>query len=64
MTREFESMLHLFGCGALGKEVNNEYCINLSKIRELSLAQEVWDVVYAGVREKIIAEEVKIPPDL
>lgn len=64
MTREFESMLHLFGCSALGKEVNNEYCTNLSKVRELSLAQEVWDVVYAGVREKINAGEVKIPSEI
>lgn len=64
MTREFESMLHLFGCSALGKEVNIEYCTNLSKVRELALAQEVWDVVYAGIREKIISGEVKIPPEI
>lgn len=64
MTREFESMLHLFGCSALGKEVNTDYCANLSKVRELSLAQEVWDVVYAGVRKKIISGEIKIPQEI
>lgn len=64
MTRDFENMLYLFGCSALGKEVNNEYCTNLSKVRELALAQEVWDVVYVGIREKIISGDVKIPPEI
>ena len=64
MTRDFENMLYLFGCSALGKEINSEYCTNLSKVRELSLAQEVWDVVYSGIREKIISGEVKIPAEI
>ncbi len=64
MTRDFENMLYLFGCGALGKEISTAYCTNLSKVRELALAQEIWDVVYAGVREKIIAGEVKIPSEI
>lgn len=64
MTRDFENMLYLFGCGATGKEISTAYCNNLSKVRELSLAQEVWDVVYAGIREKIISGEVKIPPEV
>ena len=64
MTREFENMLHLFGCGALGNEVNNKYCTNLSKVRELSLAQEIWDVVYASIRGKIISGEVQIPSEV
>lgn len=64
MTRDFENMLYLFGCGATGKEISTAYCTNLSKVRELALAQEVWDVVYAGVREKIISGDVKIPPEI
>ncbi len=64
MTHEFENMLYLFGAAATGREVNIKYCENLSKIRELSLAQEVWDVVYAPIREKIISGEVKIPPEV
>lgn len=64
MTRDFENMLYLFGCSATGKEINTEHCESLSKIRELSLLQESWDVVYAGLREKIISGEVKIPPEI
>lgn len=63
MTRNFENMLHLFGCGALGKEPKNEYCENLSQVRNKALKQEVWDVVYAAVRSKIEKGEVAVPED-
>ena len=64
MTQDFTNMLLLFGASALGKEVKTQYCKNLSKVRELSLMQEVWDVVYSGVRPKIERGEVKIPPEI
>ena len=64
MTQDFTNMLYLFGASATGKEIKNEYCKNLSKIRDLSLSQEVWDVVYSGVRQKIENGEVKIPPEI
>ena len=64
MTQDFTNMLYLFGASATGKEVKIEYCKNLSKIRDLSLMQEVWDVVYSGVRPKIESGEVKIPPEI
>ncbi len=64
MTQDFTNMLYLFGAAALGKEVKTEYCKNLSKIRELSLMQEVWDVVYSGVRPEIESGKVKIPPEI
>ena len=64
MTQDFTNMLYLFGASATGKEIEIEYCKNLSKIRDLSLMQEVWDVVYSGVRPKIESGEVKIPPEI
>ncbi len=64
MTQDFTNMLYLFGASALGREVKPQYCKNLSKIRDLSIAQEVWDVVYSGVRAKIESGEVKIPPEI
>ena len=64
MTQDFTNMLYLFGASALGREVKTEYCKNLSKIRDLSLMQEVWDVVYSGVRSKIESGEVKIPHEI
>ncbi len=64
MTQDFTNMLYLFGASALGGEIKTEYCKNLSKIRDLSLMQEVWDVVYGGVRPKIESGEVKIPPEI
>lgn len=64
MTQDFTNMLYLFGASALGREVNPQYCKNLSKIRDLSLMQEVWDIVYSGVRPKIDDGEVKIPPEI
>ncbi len=64
MTQEFENMLYLFGAAATGQEVDTQRCVNLSKIRELALSQEVWDVVYSGVREKIASGEVAVPPEI
>lgn len=64
MTQDFTNMLLIFGASATGGEVKTEYCKNLSKIRDLSLMQEVWDVVYSGVRPKIESGEVKIPPEV
>ena len=64
MTQDFTNMLYLFGASALGKEIKTEYCKSLNKIRDLSLLQEVWDVVYSGVRPKIESGEVKIPHEI
>ena len=64
MTQDFTNMLYIFGAAATGREVKTEYCKNLSKIRDLSLMQEVWDAVYSGVRPKIESGEVKIPPEI
>ena len=64
MTREFENMLYLFGAAATGKEINTQYCKNLSKIRELALSQEVWDVIYAGLRPEIESGSIKLPPEI
>ncbi len=64
MTQDFLNMLYLFGASALGREVETQYCKNLSKIRDHALSQEVWDVVYSGVRPKIESGEVKIPPEI
>lgn len=64
MTQEFLNMLYLFGCGALGKEVKNEYCQNLSLVRKLALRQESWDVIYGALREEIIAGKIQLPEDV
>ena len=64
MSTDFVNMLYLFGASATGKEIKTQYCQNLSKIRKLALSQEVWDVVYAGVREKIATGEITVPPEV
>ena len=64
MSTEFINMLYLFGAAATGKPVNIKYCENLSKIRDLAISQEVWDVIYAALRDKIASGEVKIPPQI
>lgn len=64
MTREFENMLYLFGASATGREIKTEYCENLSKIRQLAVSQGIWDIIYAGIREKIESGDVKIPPEI
>ena len=64
MTREFENMLCLFGAAATGKEINTEYCENLAKIREIALSQEIWDVIYAGLRPEIEGGSIKLPPEV
>ncbi len=64
MTQDFKNMLYLFGCGATGKPIDVKYCENLSKIRDIALSQEVWDVVYAGIRTKIEDSSVAIPAEV
>lgn len=64
MSTEFINMLYLFGAAATGKPINIKYCENLSKIRDLAVSQEVWDVIYAALRDKIASGEVKIPPQI
>ena len=64
MSTEFTNMLHLFGASATGKPIDIEYCKNLSKIRDMALSQEVWDVVYAGVRERIADGTISVPPEI
>ena len=61
MSTEFINMLHLFGAAATGKPIDIKYCENLSKIRDIALSQEVWDVVYAGIRTKLEDSSVAIP---
>ena len=64
MTRDFENMLYLFGCGALGKEPLAEHCVNIRRIREISIEQNVWPIVYSAIRKKLESGEVKIPPEI
>lgn len=51
MTNSFQSMLHLFGAGALGTEAAveeqlNEEQLNIEKIRKLAIEQGLWTVIY------------------
>ena len=46
MTQEFKTMLQLFGANANGAEVSLSGELNIEKIRELSLAQGIWTMVY------------------
>lgn len=64
MSTDFVNMLYLFGASATGQEIKTQYCQNLSKIRDFALSQEVWDVVYAGVREKIASGEITVPAEV
>lgn len=64
MSKHFINMLYLFGAAATGKDIDIKHCENLSKIRDLALSQEVWDVVYAGVREKVASGEINLPAEV
>ena len=64
MTREFENMLYLFGCGATGREPLTEHCVSIKKIRDISISQNVWPVVYLAVRKKLQSGEVQIPEEI
>ncbi len=64
MTNEFISMLHLFGCGATGRQAKTQYCENLSIVRKYALEQEVWDIVYIPIREKLLNGEIRIPKEI
>jgi len=64
MTQEFENMLYLFGCGALGRKVDASRCVDIRKIRNLAIAQNIWPIVYGAIRPLIISGEVKIPPEI
>ena len=64
MSTEFINMLHLFGAAATGKPIDIKYCENLSKIRDMALSQEVWDVIYSGVREKIADGSISVPAEV
>ena len=58
MTQEFENMLYLFGCGALGKEPENKWLTEIRKIRAKALEQQVWTVVYGAIRKKLSSNEI------
>lgn len=64
MSKDFINMLYLFGAAATGRDIDIKYCENLSKIRDHALSQEVWDVVYAGVREKVASGEISLPSEI
>lgn len=64
MTRDFENMLYLFGSGATGSTPKKENCVNIRRIRELAVEQNVWPIVYSAVRKKLISGEVKIPDEI
>lgn len=64
MTQEFKNMLYLFGCGATGHQPVAEHCVNIRKIRDISIAQNVWPIVYSAIRKKLSDGEVKIPDDI
>ena len=64
MTREFENMLRLFGCGALGKEPAAAWCENLRIVRSLAQRQQIWPVVYSAVLKKLKSGEVLLPDEI
>ncbi len=64
MSKDFINMMYLFGAAATGKDTDIKHCENLSKIRDYALSQEVWDVVYSGVREKIASGEITVPTEV
>lgn len=64
MTQDFENMLYLLGCGATGKEPLKEHCFNIQKIREISISQNIWPIVYSAVRKKILSGEISVPDEI
>lgn len=64
MTQEFENMLYLFGCGALGKEPDVKHCVNIKKIREQAINQNVWPIVYSAIRNHIVNKTILIPEEI
>ena len=64
MTTEFENMLYLFGCGALGKEADVKNCTEIKKIKDIAVKQNSWAIVYSTLRKKLMDASVKIPPEI
>lgn len=64
MTQDFKNMLYLFGCGATRREPLTEHCKNIRRIRDISISQNVWPIVYSAVRKKLQSGEVQIPKEI
>ena len=56
MTEDFQNVLYLFSCAAMGKKIAKKLSIDLNKLYEICAANGIWPIVY-----KFLAEEKTFP---
>lgn len=61
ITKEFETMLYMFGCGARGHIYNNSLEGNIDKIFNIASKQSIWQTVYLALPEGAVKEKLKMP---
>lgn len=59
ITKEFETMLYMFGCGARGYAYNNPLECNIDKMFNIASKQSIWQTVYLALPDGEIKEKLK-----
>lgn len=63
MSSNFEDVLYLFSCGALGKEPSVKHNINFDEVYKISLKQGIWGVVFLSIKKLYENGKVNIEKD-
>ena len=61
MSQAFYDMMHLFACGARGREPALDHTINVSEIYRQAMVQATWHTVFLGLKRLCASGGVQIP---
>ena len=60
MSRDFEDVLYLFSCGALGIEATINHSLNIQEIYNISCKQGIWGVVFIALKQLYGQNKIEI----
>ena len=64
MSSDFEDVLYLFSCGALGKESIINHKLNIEEIYKISCKQGIWGVVFLPIKQLYQSGEIEINKEI
>ncbi|MBQ7793760.1 MAG: nucleotidyltransferase family protein [Clostridia bacterium] len=64
MSTDFQDVIYLFSCAALGKTAKINHKINLGEIYKISNAQGIWQTVFLSIEQLYESKQIDIDADL
>lgn len=64
MSSDFEDVLYLFSCGALGKEPIINHNLNIEEIYKISCKQGIWSIVFLPIKQLYQNRKIEIKKEI